>query len=478
MSTARRIYKNTLYLGIAELVSRIMQFIVMLYAAKLLSQEDFGKFSFALALSLIAVILADMGINVLLVREVSRNRNKDFASSYVVNAFCAKIILSVITFFVVLLVLNVLNYPHDTKLIVYAIWLFTILSTFTELFYSVFRAFEMMFYDAFLKVSRMMLLVSLGLFILFKGYGVLAFSYSFVITELIIALIAAYIAARKFVNFKSIVKVNVMKSLFKKSLPFGLSAVFGMIYFFIGSVILSKIKGDAQVAIYSVAFNLALAVLFIPTVYTNAIYPVLSRYYNETKSELKILYERSFKYLYMVGLPISIGTYVLADRIIYFFYGKNYEASIIALQIIAWFLFIKFLNFLFGTVLQSIDKHNERMIGQGFTALFNIVLNIALIPKFGFIGAAWATFATEILLFFIYFSYISRKWYYLNLLAILWRPAIAATLMFVFIKHSSLGLTLTIIFSAVMYVALIIALGSFDEQDMFIIRRVLKNEKV
>ncbi|MEK6828231.1 MAG: oligosaccharide flippase family protein, partial [Nanoarchaeota archaeon] len=145
MGTARTIYKNTLYLGTAEIVSRLLQFVVMLYAARLLSKEHFGKFNFALSLSLIAIVLADLGINTLLIREVSRN--KKLAGKYFVNAFFTKAVLSLITYFIIVAVLNLLNYPQDTRQIVYIIWLFTILSTFTELFYSIFRAFEMMQYD-------------------------------------------------------------------------------------------------------------------------------------------------------------------------------------------------------------------------------------------------------------------------------------------------------------------------------------------
>src|SRR3989344_38673 len=170
MGTARRIYKNTIYLGTAEIVSKTLQFVVMLYAARLLSQEHFGKFSFALSLSLIAVVLADLGINTLLIREISRNRA--IAGKYFVNAFFIKVALSLVTYFVIVAALNILGYPQDTRNIVYIIWLFTILSTFTELFYSIFRAFEMMIYDSFLKILRMVLLAILSLYVLFNNYGI------------------------------------------------------------------------------------------------------------------------------------------------------------------------------------------------------------------------------------------------------------------------------------------------------------------
>ncbi|MEK6984300.1 MAG: flippase [Nanoarchaeota archaeon] len=476
MGAARRIFKNTIYLGTAEVISKILQFIVLLYAARLLSQEHFGKFSFAISLSLIAIVLADLGINTLLVREISRNRK--LASKYFANAIITKIVLSLVTFFCIIIILNLLSYPQDTRNIVYIIWTFTILSTFTELFYSIFRAFEKMFYDAALKVLRMLLLTFAGLYVLFKGYGVFAFSYTFVVVELIVVIAAFAIALKKFIKLELIIDLSFIKSLVEKAFPFGFALVFGMIYFFIGSVMLSKIKGDVEVAIYSVAYNIALGILFIPTVYTNAIYPVLSKYYKEKRLELKLLYEKSLKYLYITGLPISIGGFLLADKIIYFFYGAAYSGSIIALQIISMFLFIKFINFLFGTLLSSIDQQNKRLIGQGITAGFNVLLNLLLIPRFGYVGAAWSTLITEIFLFVIYYWNVSRSWYFYDIGGVLLKPLIGVIAMFLFIKFSSLGLILTLLLSALVYFAVLLLLKTLDKDDYGIIKTALKNEKV
>jgi len=476
MGTVKRIYWNTVYLGTAEIVSRILQFLVMLYAARLLSKEHFGKFSFALSLSLIAIVLADLGINTVLIREVSRN--KKLAGKYFVNAFFTKAVLSFITYFIIVIVLNLLNYPQDTRQIVYIIWLFTILSTFTELFYSIFRAFEMMQYDAFLKILRMTLLTIASLYVLFRGYGVFAFSRTFVFVEIIVVFAALLIALSKFIKIKPLFDFQFTKSLLRNALPFGLAIVFGSIYFYIGSVMLSKIRGDAEVAIYSVAYNIALAILFIPTVYTNAIYPVLSRYFKESKDKLKILYEKSFKYLYIIGLPISAGSYLLAERMIFFFYGNTYAASVLALQIISWYMFIKFLNFLLGTILSSIDRQDKRMLGQGLTAGFNVLLNLLLIPKTGYIGAAWATFATEIFLFILYYLYVSKNFYVYNFSKVLFRPLIAVAVIFFVIKFANVGLVMTIFFSAVAYFAVLFVLKAFDKGDYIIIKAIFQNENI
>ena len=476
MGTAKRIYENTLYLGTAEIVSRLLQFIVMLYAARLLSKEHFGKFSFALSLSLIAIVLADLGINYLLVREISRN--KSLAGKYFISAFFIKVALSLATLFIIIASLNLLNYPQDTRNIVYIIWVFAILSTFSELFYSIFRAFEMMFYDAFLKILRMVLLAISSLYVLSNGYGVFIFSLVFVYVEIAVVLTALLIALKRFIKLEMIIDFKFMKSLFKKSLPFGLAFVFGSVYFFIGSIMLSYIKGDAEVAIYSVAYNIALAILFIPTVYTNTIYPVFSRYYKESKGKLKVLYEKSFKYLYIIGLPISIGLFLLADRIIFFFYGKVYSGSIIALKIISWYLFLKFINFLLGTVLSSVDRQDKRMLGQGLTAGLNVLLNLLLIPKIGYVGAAWSTLFTEVFLFILYYWYVSKSWYLYNFSNILLKPAIAVIAMLLFIKFINLGLILTVFSAGIVYFAVLYMLKTLDKEDYEIMKSIFKNERI
>lgn len=474
MGTVRRIYKNTLYLGTAETISRILQFVVMLYAARLLSQQNFGMFSFALSLSFIAIIFADLGIFTLLVREISRN--KGLVTKYIVNAFFVKIVLSFITFIVIVAILNALNYPQETRQIVYIIWIFSILSTFTQLFFSIFRAFEKMFYDALLKIIRMVMLAISSLYVLFKGYGIVTFSYTFVFVEAFVLLIALFIALKKFIKFKISIDFLFIKSMLKKAFPFGLAFIFGGIYFYIGSVMLSKIKGDVEVAIFSAAYNIILALLFIPTVYTTAIFPVLSRYYNQSKSELKLLYEKSFKYLYIIGLPISLGLFLLAERIIFLLYGGKYSSSVIALQIISLYLLIKFINFLLGIVLSSIDKQNKRMLGQGLTAGFNILLNLFLIPIIGFVGAALSTLITEIFLFVIYYMFVSKSWYFYNFIKILSKPIIAVIVMVLFIKFSSFGLIATILLSAIIYFVLLLVLRTLDKEDYEIIRSIFKNE--
>ncbi len=471
----KRISSNMLALGSAEIISKLLLFVLMVYAARFLGAVSYGKFTFALAFSMLTIILVDLGINTFLIREIARQ--KRLASKYFINAFIGKIFLAIITFLLVVLFLNILNYPSDTKTIVYIIWFFTTLSTFTDLLYSIFRAFERMWFDAFLKILRTSLLALLGLYVLFRGYSLFVFSSVFVLTELIVLLIALSIGFKKFIKIKFEIELDFIKNLIKKSFPFGLGIIFGSIYFYIGSVILSKIKGDMEVGIYSVAYYLVIALLFIPTVYTNAIYPVLSRNFKTSKEKLIFMHKKSFKYLYLLGLPISFGLFFLSNKIINFFYGPAYEFSAVALKILSWFIFIKFINFLNGVTLYSIDKQNKRMLSQGTTAAFNILLNIILIPLFGFIGAAIATLISEVVLFGFYYGFVSKYLYRLNFIPILIKPLIACVIMGVFLYFIDTNLFISVIFGALIYLAVLIFTKAFEKDDFKIFWSIIKNGK-
>ena len=101
--TIKRISRNMMALGSAEIISKLLLFVVMIYAAKLLGVASFGKFSFALSFSMLTMILADLGINSMLIREISRE--KILASKYFINALTAKIFLALTTFLLLVIMI-------------------------------------------------------------------------------------------------------------------------------------------------------------------------------------------------------------------------------------------------------------------------------------------------------------------------------------------------------------------------------------
>ena len=109
-------------------------------------------------------------------------------------------------------------------------------------------------------------------------------------------------------------------------------------------------KGDAAVGFYNVANNLTQNILPFAQWFLNALLPIISIYYLSSIESLKLAYEKAFKYLFIVSLPMSVGIFLLAPRIILLLYGSGYEKSGIVLQILSFEILLMFLGQCLGFI--------------------------------------------------------------------------------------------------------------------------------
>ena len=140
MKTVQRIAKNSLVLLVSTIISKVLGFFYVMYTARYLGAEGFAILSFALAFTGIFGLLTDLGFSPLTVREVARD--KSLAKKYLNNISIMKAILVTITFALIAIVINLLDYPAQTIKVVYLISLSVVFNSFTGMFYSIFRAFE------------------------------------------------------------------------------------------------------------------------------------------------------------------------------------------------------------------------------------------------------------------------------------------------------------------------------------------------
>jgi len=229
---------------------------------------------------------------------------------------------------------------------------------------------------------------------------------------------------------------------------------------------ISKFHSTTEVGIYSVSVNIVIAFIFIPMMYCNSIYPLLSRFFKNSKKTLVIAYERSFKYLSILGIAVAFGIYALSEKIILFLYGTDYSESVSVLAILSIFLLLKFVNPLSGLVLISINKQKSRLFSQGSSALLNIVLNIFLIPLYGIIGAAIATILTEIVFTIMYCSLMIRYGFNFNFLKkFIHKPIIAGIIMVLLVSNIS-NLFLSVFVGIIVYSLILIMFRILDKEDV------------
>jgi O-antigen/teichoic acid export membrane protein len=478
MNATQRIMKNTAVLSVSQIISFIFIFFYTIYIARYLGADGFGILSFAIAISGIFSILFDLGLSTLTVREVARD--KSLAQKFLGNAIIIKIILAIVSFGLIILIINLLHYPQATVTVVYFVALSTIINSFYSLFYSIFQAYEKMEFQSIGQILNSILMFS-GVFLAIKiGLSVVGFSSIYFLSSLIILIYVLILYIWKF--SLPVIEIDTIfwKKILKEALPFGLAGIFVTIYYWIDSVMLSIMVGNEVVGWYNAAYRFIYIFLSFHSIFIISIFPVLSSFYKTSKGSIKFAYERSFKYMLILTVPIAVFVTVLSSKIILLIYGPSYIPSVIALQILIWTIVFMFVNGLSSNFLGS---HNKQPIATKITAIgavTNIILNILLIPKFSYVGSSFATVITELIMTPI-LIYIVWKNQYTNLIPLikdLPKIIFSSLIMLIYIIYfNDLNLFILILTASIIYLGLIFITRTLDEEDILILKNIMKLSK-
>lgn len=479
MKTIQRIAKNTGILIISQLVASLLAIFYGIYTPRYLGPESFGILSFAIAFTAIFSVFTDLGFSSLIVREVARDKSS--TSKYLGNIAVMKLILVIITFGLIALIINLLGYPKQTIEVVYLLGLSIVCGAFTGIFNSIFQAYEKMEYNSIGQILNSGLMLGGVLLAISQRFDVIAFAFVYFIVSAIFLVYSFAICVWKFAKPRIEIDWSFWKSAIKEALPFGLTGIFVTNLQWISSVMLSSMKGDTAVGWYSAAYRLVFIPLIIPATFMTAIYPVMSNFFKSSPGSLKLSLEKSFKYLTVLGIPIGIGTTLLAKRFILVVFGTQYINSIIALQILIWSSVFIFINNAFANLLNSINKQVIITKVMGICLGVNVVLNLILIPKYGLIGASITTALTQfiaLLFIFIGSSRIGYNFFTKFFINIIVKTIISGVLMGVFIMYFyNLNLLILVPSAALLYFVALYAIKGIDENDINLISVLVKKNK-
>ena len=472
MNGVRTLAKNTTVLLVANIISYLLGLFTTLYTARYLGVEGFGVLSLALSLTGIFGVFTDLGLTTLTTREVSRN--KSLANKYIGNTAVIKIIYSFLTFGLIALVVYIIGYPQEVKTIVYLITLSVILAAFTGIFNSIFQAFQKMEYMSLNIILNAILMITGILIVIHFGLGIIALSSVYLISSAIVLVVTLIIYSWKFFIPKMGIDLKFWKPTIKEASFFGVSNILVVIYFYIDSLILSLMVGYSAVGIYNASYKLIIVLLVIPGIFMTSIFPLMSQHFESSKNLLKIEYEKSVKYLFAIAVFIFVYGFIFSDKIILIIYGTAYIPSIAALQTLIFVIPIIFITNLFGNLLGAINRQRILIIITGVSALFNVVLNYILIPKFSYIGASVATVVTEGLVFLLMFYYISKYFLRISIKENISKTIIPGILIFVLVYYLKMNINwlLAAILGVLIYVFLLFIFKIITKEDFEIFKTI------
>jgi O-antigen/teichoic acid export membrane protein len=475
MSTVQKIAKNTSLMFIAQIMTYGLGFFITMYTAQYLGAEGFGILSLALSITAIFGIIGDMGLGTLMVREVARD--KTTSNKYISNIALIKVVLSLLMFTLIVLTVNIIGYSKLVSTVIYLITISVVINAFGGVLTAIFQASERMEYLSGSTILNSVLMFLGTMIGIYYKLDILFFASLYIIANSLVLVYIIIVYIKKFDLPKIEIDTKFWKPTIKEAWPFGITSLSGMLYTYIDSIMLSIMQGNEVVGWYSAAYRLMLITLFIPNAINTAVFPVMSRFYNSSRDSLTLIYERYFKYMLIIGIPMGFGTTLLSDKIILLIFGQGYTQSIPALQILIWTMVFTFIGAAFVQLLQSINKQLIITKISMLCVVINIILNLILIPKFSFIGASFATLITEIVLvgYVLLISYklgygISHETVLKNLSKVLVATAVMSISIWYF---RSLSLFPLLFIGILIYFISLYLVKGVDEEDIFLIKEIL-----
>ena len=389
------IAKNTVWLLIGQIGSRLLRAAIVIYAARLLGAESWGAFSYALGIATFLTTFSDIGINALITKEASRQ--PELKNQYLATAFFTKTgILTILISGVFLFFPYLTKIPEAAAIMPILVFVFAF-DSLRDLGSALSRALEKMQIEALINIFTNFAIVILGFILLFNYQTAYSLALAYAIGSGL-GLIAIIIALRD--HFKNIF-TNFQKSMVKEIIvtawPFGLMSLMGIIMLNTDIIMLGWMRSATEIGYYSVAQKIIQLFYVLPALFASSIFPALSRYVKTEPEKAKKLLEKTVAMAILIALPITLLGLILGRPIIQLLFGPEYLPSIVSFQILIITLLIVYPSTLIGNAVFAYDKQKNFIFFVGVAFVGNIFFNFLFIPSFGIEGAATATVLTQLI---------------------------------------------------------------------------------
>jgi len=402
-STSSRVLSNSLFIYAGRVANLVINFFIFVYLANYLGESAFGRLSIAIAYVGTFDIIANFGLNQILVRELSGGRMAQGA--LLGNAILFKLVLTLLAILVALALLPLMSYPAEVMTIICIIAVDLLisskLSSTRTIFESIFQAKLRMAFPIACNMLDNLIFAGLILTaVFFFRIGLMTVAVLYVVCYLpgTIWLIWRFLRTHE-VAWKP--QGEILKELLRETLPLAFYLFFSILTTKIDVLMLSWMRNEAEVGIYAAATRLVYPLSFLSTSLTISLFPLLAKYYGMNDGRFADLARRGAKYVFIIALFVSGVLTFAADPIIHILYVPAYAACIPAFRVLLLSLGFSFICFFFIDILITARRQKMVTAAMAVSFVINVLLNLLLIPRMGILGAGYAKLASSAAAWFL-----------------------------------------------------------------------------
>jgi O-antigen/teichoic acid export membrane protein len=486
------------FLFLNSIIIYLIRFFYKLIISRHLGPENYGMFSLGLMFVNVFALLTTLGINNGIVKYIAHYnslKDKNRVKGTILSSIKIPFIVSTISAILLIIFSDIIsnqlfkNPSFKIILIIFSIGIpfFTILKILSKSFIAFKKPQYTIISSTF---GKELILLILSILMITLGYSIISLSIIQILSVIIGLTIAFFIFNKKvFPLFsKEITPITQNKELLSFSLPLFFTAIFVDIMGWADTFFLGIYMNPSIVGIYNIALPLATTLGIFLTSFSSMVFPIISEMKAQRNyKEMGKIFSTVSRWIFLISFPIFIIIIFLPKTIIFNFFGKDYISGYNALAILASGYFINVITGPGIQVLKSFSKVKSIFIINSSLALFNVILNIILIPKYSLNGAAIATALSliirEIIILYMTKKLIKFKYQKIYYLKYFISALIPSSILYYFISNYTHQITLTyliilsIIFTTTYFIIVIILKG-FNKDDIDIVTSLEKRTKI
>lgn len=390
---------NAALLSVASLAAKGCGFVALLVATRMLGKSGMGEYGAILSFVAIAAVVTDPGLTTLAVRDVARDQA--LLPRYLSNVLALRIILSLAVALACMALAvafaPALHYP-TAVLIGIAIWALALVPVAVVGAVNIaFQARERMAVPSAVTAGTAALTAVLGSAALLLGGRVVTLIVVMAAVNLAAA-VATLALARRVTPLRVQIEPGWWPALLRLALPFATLTLLNVLYSRADNLLVFSIKGPGDAGLYSVTYRFVDSLLtLVIAPFNAAMLPAFNRIAAGSAEALRRLVVSGTRIMLALGVPVAVAATIYPRTILLIFGKPEYLAAAPALQWLAWsFPCFTVLAILYNA-LYAAQRAAAMAAIFGLTLVFNVALNLALIPHYAYFASAALTTASEAL---------------------------------------------------------------------------------
>lgn len=474
MDEIKKIGKNSISIYLARISDFILGIVTMSIIAKYLSVDPFGQYIFILTVGWILYTVLSMGVEPILLREISRNRSNAF--ELLVTALLINGMVFGLSAALYGAAVPFLRFDKIVAVAMFLNLISELLKVLMRTHIAVFLAFEKMAYDTLLTFAGRVFILMFTLFVVTLDLGFIYLFYALIAGNGI-ALLISIMLAKKELKFNRLgLQLQQGTYLLKESFPVVLKSISQQLYFYIGVFIVRLLTDDTGVALFQGPNKILTLLQMVPVAFLTAFAPMLARLAvsADTHDQFNTIYDKAFKFLIIISLPISVGGTLLAPKIITLIFGTGFDGAILTLKILIWAANFLFLDTLFTFILVSSDKQKYLIGSNILCVVVNLFLSYVLVLNYGYIGAAWAALFSYFILFSANYYFVTKELKHTPSFQGVVQIIVGSFVMGVFLSQLiNLNLFILMIAGFIVYSLTILVLNVFSLEEKILLKKAV-----